>query len=105
MLKGIGRLLTDTLTYGRRWQGAGRTGGTYAFVAGPEDLPFAEPDVKGRAGELRGAVRSGTLNDDDIDCAGERRRVDLAVVMVRRADCTDGASQVVHGGVYVSLLV
>lgn len=74
-----------------------RRGHTYAFVAGSEDLPFTKPDVKGRAGELSAAVRGGSLDDDDIDCACEGRRVDLAVVMVRGTDCADGASQVVHG--------
>jgi hypothetical protein len=74
-----------------------RRGHTYAFVAGPEDLPFTKPDVKWRAGKLNGAVCSGALDDNDIDCACEGGGVDLVVVVVRGTDCADGASQVVHG--------
>jgi len=37
------------------------------------------------------------MYDNDIDCASESGRVNLVVVMIRSADGTDGASQIVHG--------
>ena len=47
--------------------------------------------------QAQGFRMNTITSESNINCASEHQQVDLAVVMVRRADCTDVASQEVHG--------
>lgn len=52
--------------------------------------------MKGTANELLLPSLSNAANDDDINRAGQRRRVDVFIVLRRRAE---RPSKVVHGAV------
>jgi hypothetical protein len=54
----------------------------HLLVDWPEHAQLAESDVKGRASEFDALTRlGGALDDNDIDRAGEGRRVDVLVVL------------------------
>jgi hypothetical protein len=62
-------------------------------------LPFPEANVKWGTAEFDLTVIVHLADDDDIDSAGERRRVDrweVPVVLVRCTDRGDGTPKVVH---------
>jgi hypothetical protein len=55
--------------------------------------------MKGGACELGVAVVGGSLDDDDVDCACESRRVQwgkIFVVLVGCADCIYSAPYIIH---------
>jgi hypothetical protein len=55
--------------------------------------------VEWRASEVDLAIEGGRTDDDDVDSARERGRVDrreLLVVLIRGTDGADRASQIVH---------
>lgn len=59
-------------------------------------LQLTKAHMKGRTCENDVSVVGRSAYDEDIDGAGERRGVDVFVVLVWRADGADCTAQVVH---------